>query len=753
MSYNATVTVEPTKSITITGDLELLQQLASECELVEQASPAGMLLIAFTQDNANKLRTILTGNNITMSGIDKKLLRYLADDGEDALFWNGDIHELANHKKEKSRKTFLDLVHYFPYRYIDRSNPQNVKHLLVNEDATVIGELVAISTIPSGRSSMVRVTLQDSLGQKITGTFFNQPWLPKTYHVGDQIIMTGKYTEYHKAGSNKFYPQINNPKIDKINTNRGEIRMVPVYYQKGGLKTWQVMNDNRSIFSRIPYIADPVPAELISKRELISREESYRLIHFPNTPEDIEKAKERIAYDELLQLQVYFEQRKQTYSHQRGAAKTDSTLSDKMISILPYKLTGAQDRAIQKIVEDMASEKPMHRILQGDVSSGKSTVAASALLVAVGSGFQAALIAPTEILATQLYDRIKEDVAMVDPKIKVEFLGGKTKNKPELYKALKYGDIDILIGTHAILQDKVVFYDLGLVVIDEQHKFGTKQRSRLREVAEGAITPDMLIMSATPIPRSLASVIYGDLDISILDELPAGRIPIETVWLTEPSEAWDKVKEEVAAGHQAYVVTSLVEDSESIDAKSAEETYLDLCRKMPNIHIGLMHGRLTAAEKAETMEAFTRGDIQVLVATTVIEVGVNVPNATVMVILNAERFGMAGLHQIRGRVGRSSLPSTCFLIGEPNSPEGEDRLNALVASNDGFYIAEKDMEIRGEGTLFGIRQSGDSDLKLANLHDHLYLLEYAKEDVHQAMLSEAFVNETNLFFEERSIDS
>lgn len=753
MSYFIQIKVDAPKSIHLTGDAELIKTIVDSCELAKDVLTSDTVVIKFTQDNAIALRSLLTGVNITMSDDDKKVLKYLADEGDDALFWDGDINKLAEHKKPKAKKNFLDLINYFPYRYIDRSNPQNVKHLLVNEDATVIGELVAISTIPQGRSPIVRVTLQDSLGQKITGTFFNQPWLPKTYYVGDQIIMTGKYTEYHKAGSNKFYPQLNNPKIDKINTNRGEIRMIPVYYQKGGLKSWQVMNDNRSIFSRIPYIADPVPTELIVKRELISREESYRQIHFPDTPESIEKAKERIAYDELLQMQVYFQQRKQAYSTQRGAAKTDTALSEQMISLLPYKLTGAQNRAIAKIIEDMASDKPMHRILQGDVSSGKSIVAANALLVAVGSGFQAALIAPTEILATQLYERIKEDIAMVDDKIVVEFLGGKTKNKPELYKALKYGEIDILIGTHAILQDKVVFYDLGLVVIDEQHKFGTKQRSRLREVGEGAITPDMLIMSATPIPRSLASVIYGDLDISILDELPAGRIPIETIWLEEPTEAWEKVKEEVAAGHQAYVVTSLVEDSESIDAKSAEETYLDLCRKMPNISIGLMHGRLTAAEKAETMDAFTRGDIQVLVATTVIEVGVNVPNATVMVILNAERFGMAGLHQIRGRVGRSSLPSTCFLVGQPNSPEGEDRLQALVASNDGFYIAEKDMEIRGEGTLFGIRQSGDSDLKLANLHDHLYLLEYAKEDAVVAMNSVDFVAETNKFFEDRTIDS
>ena len=753
MENNIKVIVNPPTNIVVITSSENIKELIANCSYAEGAVTLSSVELEFTQANALYLRSYLTGKTLTMSDEDKKVLKYLADVDDKALFWNGNLNALAEIKKEKSRKSLLDWVHYFPYRYIDRSNPQNVKQLKVNEDATVVGEIrsVKLVPLPGKKPPMIRVTIEDSAGQTISGTFFNQPWLTKSFFAGETVIMTGKYTEY--VSGSKFYPQITNPRMDKINTSRGELKMIPVYSQKNGIKTWQVMAENRKIFNQIPFIKDPVPDTLVKKRNLLSREESYRKIHFPDTVEDIEAAKERIAYDELLQLQVYFETKKQEYSTQRGAMKTNSTLAYQMIEQLPYKLTGAQDRAIAKIVEDMALPKPMHRILQGDVSSGKTTVAASALLTAVGSGYQAALIAPTEILATQLYERIKEDVAQVDSKIVVEFLGGKTKNKKEIYKRLKYGAIDILIGTHAILQDKVVFYDLGLVVIDEQHKFGTKQRSLLREVTEGGITPDMLIMSATPIPRTMATVIYGDLDISILDELPAGRVPIETIWLTEPSEAWEKIKEEVALGHQAYVVTSLVEESETIDAKSAEETYLDLKKKLPNVSIGLMHGRLKADEKLEAMTEFADKIIDVLVATTVIEVGVNVPNATVMVILNAERFGMAGLHQIRGRVGRSSLPSTCYLIGSPNSPEGEDRLQALVASNDGFYIAEKDMEIRGEGTLFGINQSGDSDLKLANLHDHMYLLEYAKEDVPEALKSEELLQEVRETYETLSIDS
>jgi len=753
MDNNVKVTVNAPNTIIVETSPESLADLQENCSYNEETITPTIIELAFTKENALYLRSFLTGKTLEMTDTDKKILKYVADAKEEGLFWDGNLYSLDEIKKERAHKTFLDTLQYFPYRYIDRSNPQNVKQLLVNEDATVVGEITAVTVrpMPGKKPPMVIISIKDNVGHSISGTFFNQLYLTRMYFPGQTIIMTGKYTEYAKG--NKIYPQISNPRVDKIDTDRGEMKMIPVYSQRNGVKGWQVMNDARMILNRTPFIKDPIPEDIISKRELMSREEAYRKIHFPDSAEDIESAKERIAYDELMQLQVYFQTRKQEYANQRGAVKSNDTLAHKMIEDLPYTLTGAQTRAIAKITEDMASPKPMHRILQGDVSSGKSVVAAAALLVAVGSGYQAALIAPTEILATQLYDRIKEDVEKVDPKIQVEFLASKTKNKKEIYKRLKYGAIDILIGTHALLQEKVVFYDLGLVVIDEQHKFGTKQRSMLREVEGEGITPDMLIMSATPIPRTMATVVYGDLDISILDELPAGRLPIETIWIQDPTEAWDKVKEEVANGHQAYVVTSLVNESETIDAKSAEETYLDLKRKLPNMSIGLMHGKLTASEKLETMTEFAEGRIDVLVATTVIEVGVNVPNATVMVVLNAERFGMAGLHQIRGRVGRSSLQSTCFLVGQPNSPEGEDRLQALVSSNDGFYIAEKDMEIRGEGTLFGIKQSGDSDLKLANLHDHMYLLEQAKEDVAEAMKSPELIEEVKNLYEKLSIDS
>lgn len=754
------VQVDAPNKIIMSGVTDDVTSLEDIFELAETQTE-GNVTLKFSQNNALALRTFLPGREFEITDTDKKILKYLADNGEEALFWDGNLFHLENVKKNsKAKRSLLDWLHYFPYRYVDRSNPQNVEHLNVNEDATVVGEIVSISRIASkGMKSKgpvpIRITIKDSSGRTISGSFFNQPWLFKTYNEGDSVIMTGKYTEYYTSSGNKFYPQISNPKIDKLDTIKGSLKLIPVYSQRNGIKGWEVMNDNIKTLNQIPYILDPLPESIINKRGLISREDSYRKIHFPQNVDDIEKAKERIAYDELIQLQVYFEHQKQQYATQRGAEKTNTSLCNKMVEELPYKLTTAQSRAIKEVAEDMASPKPMHRILQGDVSSGKSTVAAAAILVAVGSGYQAALVAPTEILATQLYDRIKEDIHKVDPKIKVEFLGGKTKasEKKDLYKRLKYGDIDVLIGTHAILQDKVVFYDLGLVVIDEQHKFGTKQRSRLLQVPDEAITPDMLIMSATPIPRTMASVIYGNLDVSILDELPAGRLPIETIWVEEPKEAWEKIKEEVALGHQAYVVTSLVNESETIDAKSAEETYLNLKKILPNMSIGLMHGKLANDEKLETMNEFAAGNIDVLVATTVIEVGVNVPNATVMVVLNAERFGMSGLHQIRGRVGRSSLPSTCYLVGKPNTPEGEDRLQALVASNDGFYIAEKDMEIRGEGTLFGINQSGESDLKLANLHDHMHLLDYAKEDVTEAIKSEALVAEVKKIYETLTIDS
>jgi ATP-dependent DNA helicase RecG len=732
---------------------EDMQELILHAETTKNPV-ARFLEIDFSRNNAIFLRKFLTGKKVEFHlGVkDRAILKFLADEGDDAFFWNGNLMELAKHKKPRSRKTYLDLINYFPYRYIDRSKPQAIKDLILNEEATVVGKVVNKNY--NARFDLLTVTVEDSMGQRIRGAFFNQKWLEWTYKVEDEVILTGKYTEYHDKSKNKYYPQISSPRIDKVISKRGAVKIIPVYSERNKIgKTWETMATIETILEKTPWINDPLPESLIKESNLLSREAAYRKIHFPDSIEDLERAKERIAYEELLQLQTYLHMRNAEWSHQVGSVKNDHSLGHELIKKLPYSLTGAQNRAIALVQKRMTQIEPMHMMLQGDVSSGKTTILEFAALASVSSGYQSAVVAPTDILATQLFERLTEDSANLEKKIVVEYLGGKTKKKADIYKRLKAGQIDIIVGTHAILQPSVVFNNLGTVIIDEQHKFGTQQRTHLTSAGKDGTTPDLLIMSATPIPRTMASVIYGDMDIAILDELPAGRLPIETIWSLEADEAWEKIREQVSLGHQAYVVTSLVEESETIDAKSAEETYDMLQSRLPGVSMGIMHGKLKADEKSAVMDDFLNNNISVLVATTVIEVGVNVPNATVIAILNAERFGLASLHQIRGRVGRSALQSTCYLIGEPNSIEGEERLQALVASNDGFYIAEKDLEIRGEGKLFGVKQSGEGDLRLANIFDHKDLIEKAKRDVALVKDNKEFIAEVKKIYHEKSIDS
>lgn len=752
MNDAISVRVNPPTSIVVQCNIkENMDELLQFVE-TDKTPLRGFLEINFTQNNALFLRKFLTGKKIVMSTPDKALLKFLADEGDDATFWNGDILELASMHKPRARKSYLDMVNYFPYRYIDRSNPQSIKDLVLNDDVTIVGKVAHKSF--NARFNVVTFTIEDALGQRIRGAFFNQNWMEYAYKIDDEVILTGKYTIYHDKNANKHYPQISSPKIDKVFSKRGSIKIIPVYSERNKIgKTWETMKLIEDILQKTPWIKDPIPESIIREAGFLTREQAYRKIHFPDTIEDLDKAKERIAYEELLQLQTYLHLRNAEWSEQVGTSKPSFALADELMSILPYSLTGAQKRAVAVVQKRMGEKDPMHMILQGDVSSGKTTILEYAALAGVSNGFQAAVIAPTDILATQLYERLTEDANSLKTKIVIEYLGGKTKKKPEVYKRLRAGQIDILVGTHAILQKNVTFDNLGVVVIDEQHKFGTEQRTLLNTAGKNGTTPDLLIMSATPIPRTMASVIYGDMDIAILDELPAGRLPIETIWDTEPEGAWQKIREDVKLGRQAYVVASLVEDSETIDAKSAQETYEILQSRLPGVSMGIMHGRLKADEKAAVMDDFVNNRISILVATTVIEVGVNVPNATVMTILNAERFGLASLHQIRGRVGRSAIQSTCYLIGEPNSVEGEERLQALVSSNDGFYIAEKDLELRGEGKLFGVKQSGDGDLRLANIFEHKHLIEKAKKDVAIVKNHKEFVDEVRKLYEKKSIDS
>jgi ATP-dependent DNA helicase RecG len=472
-----------------------------------------------------------------------------------------------------------------------------------------------------------------------------------------------------------------------------------------------------------------------------------RSIHVPETTEMHQAARRRLAFDEVLRVQLMLVGKKAQWERDSAgfAHETTGHLIDGFMKSLPFPLTGAQTRTIAEIYKNLASPQPMHRLLQGDVGAGKTLVAVATMLAAVQGGHQAALMAPTEVLADQhaigiraLLDSLRlsdEGNLFGDRQLRIELLTNKVKGaeRKAILAGIADGSVDIAIGTHALIQDKVSFQSLGVVVVDEQHRFGVEQRSRLRDKAqesEHGLVPDVLVMTATPIPRTAAMTVYGDLDVSILDELPPGRTPIVTTRVSDEGERsamWTDVRSRLSVGQQAYVVCPLIEESEKLEVASAEETFDELSHgELADYRVGLLHGRMSSLEKEEVMGAFRCGEIKALVATTVIEVGVDVPNSTSMIILDAGRFGIAQLHQLRGRVGRGALESHCYLVTQDNEPS--PRVEALVASTDGFVLAEEDLNLRGEGTIMGRRQKGQSDLTLASLQRDLDLISWARED-------------------------
>lgn len=642
----------------------------------------------------------------------------------------------------------FDILHHFPLRYVDRSNPRLVRNLVVGEEASIVGTIVSKKTDYAKKYVQFRV--KDSIGAIISLTFFQQFWMSAAYHEGDEVMAYGKYAPFNGS------PSLSSPRMDKVGDERARLPMIPVYPQsdKIGITTWEFVTLLKETLARMQVLRlrEPLSDELIQKYKIPSRAEAYMGMHFPTSKQESVDASRRLVYEELFRLQLFIQGQKLDITQRRGIAHTASGdgLMEHYLTSLPYSPTGAQQRAIKALREDMAKPHPMHRLLQGDVGAGKTVVANSMVLTTVDNGHQGALMAPTEILAEQLHNGIVESAGnLISPRtgmlMNIRFLAGKTrvKEKREIYAGLEDGSIDIVVGTHGILSDGVNFADLGAVVIDEQHRFGVEQRTKLRDARADGLTPDLLAMSATPIPRSSAMVLYGDMDITVLDELPPGRTPIETIWIQEDAQVavlnadlkpWMDIREQVEQGHQAYVVASLVEDNETLAAQSVEDAYQSLQSIIyPDFKIGMVHGKQKRAEREETMKAFAAGDIDVLVATTVIEVGVNVPNSTVMVVLDPGRFGIAQLHQIRGRVGRSNLASRCYLLGETKTDDGEFRLNALVESTDGFYLSEKDLELRGEGTLFSMKQSGESDLYLAEIRQHMHVLEVAKVDAEETL--------------------
>jgi ATP-dependent DNA helicase RecG len=513
------------------------------------------------------------------------------------------------------------------------------------------------------------------------------------------------------------------------------------------LNTWEIAGWVEEALNRCAPrgIADPVPVHAVRQLGLPDRHTALRTIHLPDHMGEKERARRRLAFDELLRVQAVLVMRKRALERESKGIRhvLDGDLVPLLRSSLPYELTNAQQRAIAEIEADLAGPHPMHRLLQGDVGAGKTLVAVSAMLTAVQGGHQAALMAPTEVLAEQHATGVRallRDVELPDSRtllgvrpLRVELLTNKITGaeRREVMAGMADGSVDLVVGTHALIQDAVDFHSLGVVVVDEQHRFGVEQRAALRaKGGGGTAVPDVLVMTATPIPRTAAMTVYGDLDVSVLDELPPGRTPIRTTWANGPmleSEAWHDVRTQVAEGRQAYVVCPLIDESEKLEVASAQETFERLEHdELKGLRIGLLHGRLPSAEKEAVMGRFRRGELDVLVATTVIEVGVDVPNATVMVILDADRFGIAQLHQLRGRVGRGAHESHCWLVTQ-QIDGGNPRVEALVATTDGFELAEVDLDLRGEGTLMNTAQKGRSDLKIASLRRDRELVAQARE--------------------------
>jgi ATP-dependent DNA helicase RecG len=509
-------------------------------------------------------------------------------------------------------------------------------------------------------------------------------------------------------------------------------KIIPVYPQseKERVYTWDLARWIDETLDRAGEFDDPLPAPVLDRFDLVDRTAAFHGIHGPESMAEKDEARRRLVFDELLRIQVALVLRKRALERTAKGIRheVDGDLVARFRERLPFALTPAQLRVIDEITADLAGPHPMHRLLQGDVGSGKTVVAVAALLVAVQGGHQGALMAPTEVLAEQHHLGVRElldgftlataENLLGERPLRVELLTNRTgaADRRRLCAGLADGTVDLLIGTHALIQEGIEFRSLGVVVVDEQHRFGVEQRAALRAKAGDEAVPDVLVMTATPIPRTAAMTVYGDLDVSVLDELPPGRKPIRTVWDHDVARALELVRREVAAGRQAYVVCPLIEESEKLEARSAEETHASLSSgELAGLRLGLLHGRLPSAEKEKVMTAFRHGDLDGLVATTVIEVGVDVPNATVMVVLDADRFGIAQLHQLRGRVGRGGDESWCFLVGAGATPEAEARLAAMVRTTDGFELAEVDLELRGEGTIMGEVQSGRNDLKLASL--------------------------------------
>jgi ATP-dependent DNA helicase RecG len=610
--------------------------------------------------------------------------------------------------------TVSDLLNYFPVKYEDRRRVKNINEIYEQGKYLLkvrIFEKPKYSRIKKNMS-IIKAICKDDTGF-ITLTFFNQDFLTDKLIVGQYYYVFGNV----KIAYGKL--EATNPEIEFANKDWKAGKIMPVYGLTYGLSNNEITKLVKiALETYYDAIQNVLPDEIIKKYGLITKKAAVKALHFPSDNKKYSLAKRTIAFEKLLVMQLgLFTIKNRLTNELNDIVLRNTELSEKLLRSIPYKLTKAQLKVIEEIKEDLKSQKTMNRLVQGDVGSGKTVVAVYAMLMAAGSGYQSSMMAPTEILALQHYETIKEYIKIAGLDIKAGILTGSTKpkEKQEILDKLKGGEIDIIVGTHALIEENVEFKNIGLVVTDEQHRFGVRQRARLSNKGKN---PHILIMTATPIPRTLALMIYGDLDISLIDEMPPGRQKVITSILSdkEKTKAYDFIKSQIDSGRQAYIVAPLVDESENLDLNSAVEIYKELSTShFSGYKLGLLHGKMSNSEKEEIINKFYRGKINVLISTTVVEVGVNVPNAVVMLVLNAERFGLAQLHQLRGRVGRGKCQSYCILVNESKSKKSKDRMNILKRTNNGFIIAEEDLKIRGPGDFFGVRQHGLSKLEIQNI--------------------------------------
>ncbi len=635
--------------------------------------------------------------------------------------------------KELGVESLADLISHYPTRHEDLSNVKKISDLRVGEKATVMARVVSTKPVGRpvrGRSPGFSVQLYDGTGY-MPATVWGRHWLLGQLTPEVMVVVSGEVQRrYEIQLAAKSVEVIEDPAGLGDNAHAG--RFVPVYPVNKGIGARRMRTLIHRSLDESGHVLDPLPVDILVRHGLAGMNDAIREVHFPSGRAALKAAMRRLIFHELFLIQVGLAARKKRLEKDEagGSHKGDGSLLNPFLKALPFGLTSAQERVTAELLDDMRSEKPMRRLVQGDVGSGKTVVAVAALLTAVESGGQGALMAPTEVLAEQHYLSISS--ALADLPVNVVLITGSQNaaQRRETLEQIREGEAHIIIGTHALIQKGVEFDDLSLVVVDEQHRFGVGQRTVFKE--KGATTPDTLVMTATPIPRTLSLTLYGDLEVSVIDELPPGRKPVEThmLDLSRRQEAYEAVRSELDNGRQAFVICPLVEESEALeDVRAAEELYEELAEEIfPDRKVGLLHGRMKAAEKREVMAAFRAGEIEVLVATVVVEVGVDVPNASAIIIEGAERFGLSQLHQLRGRVCRGLHPPKCFLVGEPKTDDGRSRLEALCEHQDGFKLSEVDLAIRGEGTLFGNRQSGMPDLKMAKLLRDIEILVEARKE-------------------------